>query len=153
MKFIGTQIAIDMYNCSDILLDDVASIERMLADAATKFGMKPSGVYINDEDGIDEYSVFAHCTQGHITMHVYPALGFATIDIFTCFKDADPDGLGRFMRKYFSPDKSKITYLKRGDFGNESDMKPRRRSHTKIVRKARSLGKKLSKLMLKPKSM
>ena len=137
MKSIGTQIAIDMYNCSDILLDDVIG----------------SGVYVNDEDGIDEYSVFAHCKQGHITMHVYPDMGFATIDIFTCFKEADPDGLARFMRKYFNPDKSKITYLERGDFGNESDMKPRRKSHTKIIRKAKTLGKKLSKLMLRPKSI
>ena len=115
--------------------------------------MEPSGVYVNDEDGIDEYSVFAHCKQGHITMHVYPDMGFATIDIFTCFKEADPDGLARFMRKYFNPDKSKITYLERGDFGNESDMKPRRKSHTKIIRKAKTLGKKLSKLMMRPKSI
>ena len=109
MKSIGTQIAIDMYNCSDILLDDVIGIEHMLSSAAARFGMEPSGVYVNDEDGIDEYSVFAHCKQGHITMHVYPDMGFATIDIFTCFKEADPDGLARFMRKYFNPDKSKIT--------------------------------------------
>lgn len=113
MKSIGTQIAIDMYNCSDILLDDVIGIEHMLSSAAARFGMEPSGVYVNDEDGIDEYSVFAHCKQGHITMHVYPDMGFATIDIFTCFKEADPDGLARFMRKYFNPDKSKITYLDR----------------------------------------
>ena len=83
MKSIGTQIAIDMYNCSDILLDDVIGIEHMLSSAAARFGMEPSGVYVNDEDGIDEYSVFAHCKQGHITMHVYPDMGFATIDIFT----------------------------------------------------------------------
>lgn len=153
MKSIGTQIAIDMYNCSDILLDDVIGIEHMLSSAAARFGMEPSGVYVNDEDGIDEYSVFVHCKQGHITMHVYPDMGFATIDIFTCFKEADPDGLARFMRKYFNPDKSKITYLERGDFGNESDMKPRRKSHTKIIRKAKTLGKKLSKLMMRPKSI
>ena len=133
MKSIGTQIAIDMYNCSDILLDDVIGIEHMLSDAAARFGMEPSGVYVNDEDGIDEYSVFAHCKQGHITMHVYPDMGFATIDIFTCF--------------------NKITYLERGDFGNESDMKPRRKSHTKIIRKAKTFGKKLSKLMMRPKSI
>ena len=86
-------------------------------------------------------------------MHVYPDMGFATIDIFTCFKEADPDGLARFMRHYFNPDKSKITYLERGDFGNESDMKPRRKSHTKIIRKAKTFGKKLSKLMMRPKSI
>ena len=92
MKSIGTQIAIDMYNCSDILLDDVIGIEHMLSSAAARFGMEPSGVYVNDEDGIDEYSVFAHCKQGHITMHVYPDMGFATIDIFTCFKEPTPTG-------------------------------------------------------------
>ena len=46
MKSIGTQIAIDMYNCSDILLDDVIGIEHMLSSAAARFGMEPSGVYL-----------------------------------------------------------------------------------------------------------
>lgn len=46
MKSIGTQIAIDMYNCSDILLDDVIGIEHMLSSAAARFGMEPSGVYV-----------------------------------------------------------------------------------------------------------
>lgn len=80
-----------------------------------------------------------------MTLHLYPDLGFVTIDVFTCFKDADPDGLARFLRNYFDPDKSKITYLDRGDFGSESDMKPRRKSNIKTIRRARTIGNKLSK--------
>ena len=124
-----------------------------LASAAADFAMQPRETYVNCEDGINEYSVFAHCKQGHVTLHLYPDLGFVTIDVFTCFKDADPDGLARFLRHYFDPDKSKITYLERGDFGSESDMKPRRKSNIKTVRRARTIGNKLSKLIMKPRSM
>lgn len=92
MKSIGTQIAIDMYNCSDILLDDVIGIEHMLSSAAARFGMEPSGVYVNDEDGIDEYSVFAHCKQGHITMHVYPDMALPRLIFLPALKKPTPTG-------------------------------------------------------------
>ena len=153
MKSIGTQIAIDMYNCSDLLLSDASGVQATVQSAAADFAMQPRETYVNCEDGINEYSVFAHCKQGQVTLHLYPDLGFVTIDVFTCFKDADPDGLARFLRHYFDPDKSKITYLERGDFGSESDMKPRRKSNIKTVRRARTIGNKLSKLIMKPRSM
>ena len=145
MKSIGTQIAIDMYNCSDLLLSDASGVQATIQSAAADFAMQPRETYINCEEGINEYSVFS--------LHLYPDLGFVTIDVFTCFKDADPDGLARFLRNYFDPDKSKITYLDRGDFGSESDMKPRRKSNIKTIRRARTIGNKLSKLMMKPRSM
>lgn len=153
MNSIGTQIAIDMYNCSDLLLVDNLGVQEMVEAAVSDFALQPRETFVNSENGLSEYSVFSHCKQGHVTLHVYPDLGFVTIDIFTCCKDADPDGLARFLRNYFDPDKSKITYLDRGDFGSESDMKPRRKSNTKTIRRAKTIGNKLSKLIMKPRSI
>lgn len=153
MKSIGIQMVIDMYNCSDLLLNDATEVRTTIENAVAEFAMRPHETYINCEEGINEYSIFSHCKQGHVTLHLYPDLGFVTIDIFTCFKDANPDGLLRFLREYFEPDKSKITYLNRGDFGSESDMKPRRKSNIKTIRRARTIGNKLSKLMMKPRSI
>ena len=93
MKSIGTQIAIDMYNCSDLLLSDASGVQATIQSAAADFAMQPRETYINCEEGINEYSVFSHCKQGHVTLHLYPDLGFVTIDVFTCFKDADPDSV------------------------------------------------------------
>ena len=67
MKSIGTQIAIDMYNCSDLLLSDASGVQATIQSAAADFAMQPRETYINCEEGINEYSVFSHCKQGHVT--------------------------------------------------------------------------------------
>lgn len=153
MKSIGTQIAIDMYNCSDLLLSDASGVQATIQKRSRRFRHAAAGNLYQLRRRHQRIFCFSHCKQGHVTLHLYPDLGFVTIDVFTCFKDADPDGLARFLRNYFDPDKSKITYLDRGDFGSESDMKPRRKSNIKTIRRARTIGNKLSKLMMKPRSM
>lgn len=59
MKSIGTQIAIDMYNCSDLLLSDASGVQATIQSAAADFAMQPRETYINCEEGINEYSVFS----------------------------------------------------------------------------------------------
>lgn len=41
MKSIGTQIAIDMYNCSDLLLSDASGVQATIQSAAADFAMQP----------------------------------------------------------------------------------------------------------------
>ena len=106
--------------------------------------------FIADENG--EYSFSIPCKRGHINLHVYPQLGFAAVDVFTCNDEADPDRLVGFIKKQFSPDKAKITFLQRGDFGSQSDMKPRRKSQIKPMHRARNAGNRLLKIVMKPKS-
>lgn len=43
MKSIGTQIAIDMYNCSDLLLSDASGVQATIQSAAADFAMQPPG--------------------------------------------------------------------------------------------------------------
>ena len=63
MKSIGTQIAIDMYNCSDLLLSDASGVQATIQSAAADFAMQPRETYINCEEGINEYSVFSHLPE------------------------------------------------------------------------------------------
>ena len=137
MKFKGAQIAIDMYSCKDEILSDCKKVEVILQKAVEDY-----------KNG--EYSFSIPCKRGHINLHVYPELGFAAVDIFTCNDEADPDRLAGFIKKQFSPDKSKITFLKRGDFGSQNDMKPRRKSQIKPMHRARNAGKRLLKIVMGP---
>lgn len=152
-KFTGKLIAVDMYNCSDEILNDVSAAEKILEQACKDFFMNPCQVICSCEENKSEYSLFAICRQGHVTLHIYPEVGFATADVFSCFADADPAGLAQFIRNYLDADKSKITLLDRGDFGSESDMKPHRRSNVKFIRRTQNLGGKLKKIMMKPRSI
>ena len=153
MKFKGTQIAIDMYSCNGNIISNKDLVREVLERATTEYGMEKQSIYYNDDQGDGEFSYIIPCNRGHINVHVYLVLGFVAADIFTVNDTASPEKLAIFLRKEFSPDKSKITFLQRGDFGSQFDMKPHRRSQIKTIRRAKHAGEVLKKLVLKPKSL
>lgn len=153
----GKLIAIDMYNCGiNEILDETAA-EAILSSGCRDFKMQCQEIIKFKEDEQHEYSLSAICRKGHVTLHVYPELGFIAADIFTCSEQADSAGLARYIRTKFNADKSKITLVDRVDFGSESDMKPNRRSTTKFIRRTQNIGGniggQLKKMILKPKSI
>lgn len=153
MKFKGTQIAIDMYSCNGAVISNKDTVQEILERAATEYGMEKKSIYYNDDQDDAEFSYIIPCNRGHINVHVFPVLGFVAADIFTVSDSASPEKLAIFLRKEFSPDKSKITFLQRGDFGSLNDMKPHLRSQTKTIRRAKNAGAVIKKLVLKPKSL
>ena len=152
-KFTGKLIAVDMYNCSDAIINNENDAKEQLLHACTTFALQPCDIIIRKEDAQSEYSLFAICKQGHVTLHVYPELGFATADIFSCLENAQPENVSKYLRTYFDADKSKITLLDRGDFGTLSDMKPHRRSKVKFIRRTQNLGGKLKNIIMRPRSL
>ena len=152
-KFTGKLIAVDMYNCSAAIIGNETDAKEQLLHACNAFGLQPCDIITRKEEGSSEYSLFAICKQGHVTLHIYPELGFVTADIFSCLEGATPDQVSKYMRAYFDADKSKITLLDRGDFGTLSDMKPHRRSNVKFIRRTQNLGGKIKKFFSKPRSI
>ena len=142
-KFTGKLIAIDMYNCGVNEVNDTEKAKTLLQ--------------VCQEEGQSEYSISVLCKQGHVTLHVYPKLGFIAADIFSCYDDADPAGMARYLRSAFDCDKAKITLLDRGDFGSKYDMKPNHRSNIKFIRRTqnvtKNVGAQLKKMMLKPRGI
>lgn len=149
----GKLIAIDMYSCAVEQIRDPKIAEELLRKGCEESSMNPREILCCQEDGNSEYSLSAICKQGHVTLHIYPEIGLITADVFSCYKDADQAGMGRFLRDAFDADKSKITVLDRVDFGSESDMKPSRQSKIKFTCRTKNLGGKLKKMMLKPRSI
>ena len=85
---------------------------------------------------------------GHIAVHVYTELKYAAVDIFTCSEDTEPEILSKELRKFFKPDKIKSTFLKRGDFGQQKDMKPKIKTRVAPLRKIKSTGAKVIKKLV-----
>lgn len=156
-KFTGKLIAMDMYNCDIDEISNPKTAEEILMRGCKEFNMNSKQFICCQEDGQNEYSISTVCKQGHVTLHIYPKVGFMTADVFSCCSEADPAAMARYLRVAFDADKSKITLLDRGDFGNENDMKPSRRSNIKFIRRTKNVtkdvGEKFKKMMLKPRSI
>ncbi|MDO4178635.1 MAG: S-adenosylmethionine decarboxylase [Phascolarctobacterium sp.] len=153
LKYAGKLIAIDMYNCGTSKISDSNVAEDLLREGCIKNNMQIKEIIGAREDDAEDYSLFAVCALGHVTLHIYPELGYIAADILSCKDDVDLMGMSKYLREAFLCDKIKTTIVDRGDFGNSQDMKPNKRSATTWMRRTQNLGGKIKKVMLKPRSM
>ena len=120
MKILARQLTLDLYNCDTNQLGNVDEIKETLKST---FDNEPSltSKFIDE----NHFSIIGAFVKGHIALHVYKELRYVAVDIFTCTESDDLEELTKAIRKFFRPDKIKSTFLKRGDFGLEREIKPK----------------------------
>ena len=149
----GKLIALDLYNCDANILEDHKKVTAIIEKACEVNGMQLLKVDVSDAEAGNAYSLCGVCIQGHIVVHAFPEYGFCAMDTYSIGEQSHPSHCAKDIRKELNPDKVKITILNRGDFPNENDMKPHRRSSSKLIRRTKNFGGKLKKMMLKPRGI
>lgn len=148
MKILARQLTLDMYNCDTSRLGSVDTIKDTLKSVV---GSEPRLV----AEAVDEghSSIVGAFLEGHIALHVYKELRYVAVDIFTCTDSEDPEALAKVLRQFFRPDKIKSTFLKRGDFGLEREIKPKIKVRVAPLRRVKNAGAKVvSKLVRRNKN-
>ena len=117
MKPIGKQLSIDMYGCMFELLNDPVLIETamMAALKEARLTLLNFTCHRFEPYGL---TALALLSESHMTIHTYPELGYAAIDIFACGDDSRPDKAATVLKAFLKPEKTKATRLIRGDFGS-----------------------------------
>ena len=144
MEIMARQLTIDFYNCSTSQLSDIEALKNAIRSVLANVPDLQSAVI---SDG--HISIIGAFAEGHLAVHVYSELKYAAVDIFTCSEDTEPELLSKELRKFFKPDKIKSTFLKRGDFGRQKDMKPKIKTRVAPLRKIRSTGAKVIKKLVR----
>ena len=144
MKILARQMTLDLYNCDTSRLNNVDEIKTTLRDVV---GDEPSLT----SEFIDEghFSIVSAFSEGHIALHVYKELRYVAADIFTCTTSEDSEELAKTIRNFFRPDKIKSTFLKRGDFGLEREIKPKIKVRVAPLRKVKNVGAKVVKKLVR----
>ena len=142
MKILARQTTLDMYNC-----DTNRSVDEIKDMLKSVVGSEPR---LSGED-VDEgrCSIIGAFIEGHIALHVYRELRYVAVDIFTCNENDNSDDLGKAIKKFFRPDKIKYTYLKRGDFGLERDIKPKIKVRVAPLRRVKNAGVKVVRKLVR----
>ena len=140
MKILARQLTLDLYNCDTNRLGGVEEIKDTLKGV---MGNEPSLC----SEAIDEghYSIIGAFAAGHIALHIYKELRYVAVDIFTCADSEEPEELSTAISKFFRPDKIKSTFLKRGDFGLEREIKPKIKVRVAPLRRVKNAGAKVVK--------
>ena len=144
MKILARQLTLDLYNCDTSRLKDCDAIKDTLKSVV---GSEPSLT----SEVIDEghCSIIGAFAEGHVALHVYKELRYVAADIFTCTDSEEPEELAKVIRKFFRPDKIKSTFLKRGDFGLEREVKPKIKVRVAPLRKVKNAGAKIVKKLVR----
>ena len=144
MKILARQLTLDLYNCDTARLGGVDEIKDTLKSV---IGSEPRLT----AEAIDENhcSIVGAFAEGHIALHVYKELRYVAVDIFTCTESEEPEELAKVIRKFFRPDKIKSTFLKRGDFGLEREIKPKIKVRVAPLRRVKNAGAKVVKKLVR----
>ena len=146
MAAIGRHTTADYYGCRKETLNDMVLMQNMISQAIHAANLKMLSIqtYQFEPEGV---TVVALLTDGHLGIHTYPELGFAADDLFTCDSHSLQEKALLAIKKELSPEKTKNTLIKRGDFGSERDMKPRTKTNSGAIRKVRDTGNKVLKFL------
>ena len=147
----GLLVAADLYGCAEDSLAQEA-LTHVLEERAKENHMQVQSIRTEQENET-EYGIYSICKAGHIILHVNYEKGFVAIDGFSCNEEADPEKMVRELCSFLAPDKMKLTYVDRGDFGKKADMKPRLRNKSRKITQMRNMTKRFGKLLMKPKSL
>ena len=144
MKVLARQLTIDLYNCNTKKLIDAEEIKAVIIKVVGDTPNLQSST-IND----NHISIVGAFELGHIAIHVYAEFRYVAVDVFTFSEDTEPELLSKELRKFFQPDKIKSTFLKRGDFGQEKEIKPKIKTRLAPLRKIHNTGAKVIKTLVK----
>lgn len=151
MKILARHLTVDMYGCKTSKLNNSEAIRDTVLKAIEISGMTLLDANIQILEG-DQLTALALLHEGHISIHTYPLLGYTAVDIFTCSEESRPEKTINALRTLLKPEKTKTTYLKRGDFGSVKDMKPRIKVSVAPLRRIRNTGARMMRLLYKKKS-
>ena len=144
MKILARQLTLDLYNCETSRLGNVDAIKDTLKSV---IGSEPRLLSEIIDEG--HFSIIGAFAEGHIALHVYKDLRYVAVDIFTCTDSDDPEELAKKIRQFFRPEKIKSTFLKRGDFGLEREIKPKIKVRVAPLRKVKNAGVKVVKKLVR----
>lgn len=151
LKIFARQLTVDMYGCKSSMLNDLNFLREAIRLAIEKSDMILLDANIQILEG-NQLTALALLHEGHISVHTYPDIGYTAVDVFTCSENSHPERTIAAIRAIFKPEKTKTTYLKRGDFGSVKDMKPKTKISVAPLRRIRNTGARVIRLLSKRKT-
>lgn len=110
---LGEHYIIELYDCKSEILNDLDEIQSALTEAASI-----AGATIIDQrfhrfapQGVSGVVVIA---ESHLSIHTWPELGYAALDLFTCSHDMEIRKALAMLKRVFRPLDLDVKYIPRG---------------------------------------
>lgn len=110
-RFAGTHLLLEFWNARN--LDDIEVGRRALTDAVAAAGCTLLNISLHHFSPYGGFSGVAVLSESHISIHTWPELKYAALDIFTC-GDADPHKAVPVLKEAFQPEHVQLSEHRRG---------------------------------------
>jgi S-adenosylmethionine decarboxylase len=107
----GAHLIVDLYNAQR--LDDMAFIEQTLRDCVEAAGATLLHIHLHHFEPNGGVSGVAVLAESHISIHSWPEVGYAALDVFMC-GDAHPEATVPVLREAFQPERIAVSEHLRG---------------------------------------
>ncbi|NMB45141.1 MAG: S-adenosylmethionine decarboxylase proenzyme [Firmicutes bacterium] len=110
---LGRHILCEAYGCDPEVLNDRNLVESIMVEAALAAGAEVREVAFHkfSPQGVSGVVVIS---ESHLTIHTWPELGYAAIDVFTCGDTVDPWDALNYLLKHFRAQNTVASEVKRG---------------------------------------
>ncbi len=110
---VGTQVVLDLYDCTTERLDDLEWVKRTMTDAARAAGATIVDTVFHQFSpwGISGVVVIS---ESHLAIHIWPENRYAAVDVFTCGSAVDLDRAVRHLATEFRAQRSASRRFRRG---------------------------------------
>jgi S-adenosylmethionine decarboxylase len=109
----GTHIVCDMWGVDFDKLDNIEYLSKITNDASLKCGATVLNLSAHkfDPSGV---TVVIMLSESHLSFHSYPSFGYASLDVYTCGNEVDPNIAIEYIKNKLSPNYCNEIYLTRG---------------------------------------
>ena len=113
MKALGCHILAELSHCNPNALSDAALVKDIMERAAleAKAEIKEIALHKFSPQGVSGVVVIA---ESHLSIHTWPELGYAAIDIYTCGETTEPWRACYFMAEKLGSQEMTFSEVKRG---------------------------------------
>ncbi len=110
-RFAGTHLIVDLWDAER--LDDLEHVERTLRDCVEAAEATLLHIHLHHFTPNGGVSGVAVLAESHISIHSWPEIGYAALDVFMC-GDAKPHAAVEVLRRNFRPGRMAIEEHRRG---------------------------------------
>jgi len=113
MHIMGFHWLLDLWGVPTETLDDGVALQNLLVAIADQSGATVIDTRFSrfEPHGVSGIVIIA---ESHITLHSWPELGYAAIDVFTCGNTDIGESICQKIVSVLSPSDHKITRIRRG---------------------------------------
>ncbi|NLZ28257.1 MAG: S-adenosylmethionine decarboxylase proenzyme [Firmicutes bacterium] len=122
MNALGRHVLAEFYGCPMELLNDQKIIEQEMVSAAKVAGAEVREVVFHQylPQGLSGVVVIS---ESHLTIHTWPELGYAAVDVFTCGQTVDPWVSCEYLKQKLEAENMMAKEIKRGIFDRKVEHK------------------------------